>query len=313
VDARTPVSMINLHGLRVFLEVARTRNFSRAAEELGVTQPAVSAQVRRLEKDLGVRLFWQSGRSTYLTEAGEALQTYAERLVALAAEARATISEFADLKRGHLRLAATTTPGTYLLPQLLGEFRREWPQLEISLSVGNHAFVVSQLEGFHADLALVAGAIRRHPALTSSKLMQDDLLLIAGAASELATRSDLLPSDLRTERFFLREKGSGTLDVVTTRLRPARVRLDNVIELPSTEAIKQAVMAGLGYAIVSRLAIERETRRGDLVIVPAPWLNLRREIHLVFHRSKFMSPMMRRFIQLIEAKLDDHRDVASTG
>ena len=304
--------MINLHGLRVFLEVARTRNFSRAAEELGVTQPAVSAQVRRLEKDLGVRLFWQAGRSTYLTEAGEALKTYAERLVALAAEARATVGEFADLKRGHLRLAATTTPGTYLLPQLLGEFRREWPQLDISLTVGNHAFVVSQLEGFHADLALVAGAIRRHPSLTSTRLMQDDLVLIAGAASELATRSDWLPAELRTERFFLREQGSGTLDVVTAHLRPSKVRLDNVIELPSTEAIKQAVMAGLGYAIVSRLAVEREARRGDLVILPAPWLSLSREIYLVFHRSKFMSPMMLRFIQLIEGKLDERHDASVT-
>lgn len=297
--------MINLHGLQVFLEVARAQNFSRAAERLGVTQPAVSAQVRRLERDLGVRLFWQTGRATFLTEAGKALQSYAERLIALASEARATIGEYAELKRGHLRLATTTTPGTYLLPQLLGEFRQERPQLEISLSVGNHAFVVAQLEGFEADLAIVAGAIRRHPALTSTRLMRDQLVLIGKAGMGLATHADWGPQDLREERFFLRELGSGTLDVVREGLRPSKVRLDNVLVLPSTEAIKQAVMAGLGYAIVSSLAIERELRHGELVALPAPWLDLSRDVFLVFHRSKFISPMMRRFIELVEEKIGE--------
>ena len=290
---------MNLHRLKFFLEVARHRNFSRVAEAMHVTQPAVSSQLRRLEEDLGVRLFWHAGRVTRLTEAGEALKNYAERILALAEEATLVVQEFGEMKRGHLRLAATTTPGTYLLPQLLGAFRNEWPNLDMTLTVGNHSDIVRQLVDFNVDLAVVAGSPGDQPALHSSPILDDELCLIASPSSMLASNSEWEAEDLADLPFFLRERGSGTLEVVKTRMKPVAIHLRNVIQLPGTEAIKQAVMNGQGYAIVSTLAVRREIEAGTLVQVDTPWPRVRRRIHLVYHKSKLITPMIQRFIELV--------------
>jgi DNA-binding transcriptional LysR family regulator len=301
---------MNLHRLRFFLEVARHRNFSRVAEAMHVTQPAVSSQLRRLEEDLGVRLFWHAGRVTRLTEAGEALKSYAERILALAEEATLVVQEFGEMKRGHLRLAATTTPGTYLLPQLLGAFRNEWPNLEMTLTVGNHAEIIAQLVDFNVDLAVIAGSPGDQPALHSTPILDDELGLIAAPDSDLALRNDWEAEDLANETFFLRERGSGTLEVLETRMKPVAIHLNTVIQLPGTEAIKQAVMAGQGYAIVSTLAIRRELKDGTLVLLDTPWPRVKRRIHLVYHKSKFITPMIQRFIELVS---DARNSVLAVG
>src|SRR5690606_39842355 len=141
-------------------------------------------------------------------------------------------------------------PGTYLLPQLLAEFRRQAPELDVSLHVGNHAFVVAELDNFRADLAFVAGVIETQAPLAIERLMTDELVPIASPGSSLAQRPKVSPSVFRTERLLLREPGSGTNDEVLELLRLKRVKASDVLVLPSTEAIKQAVMDGLGYAIV---------------------------------------------------------------
>ncbi len=296
--------MINFNHLRIFHKVAEKRHFTRAAEALHISQPAVSKQVHELEKNLGQPLFDQIGRKIHLTEAGKLLYDFACRIFALAEAAEAAMSELADLEGGRLAVGASTTIGIYMLPQLLGRYKTKYPKIEISLDIGNADDIQSKLLANRLDVALVEGFVTS-PALFKQEWRKDELVLIAHMDYALPISGDLSLKRLFESNvsFILREKGSGTRAVMEEALilhglGPIRP----VMELGSTEAIKQAVTAGLGLSFVSEHTIKLETAAGLLKVLPLPDFSVKRPLYLIYVEARSLSRSARAFLDMLFPK-----------
>jgi len=289
---------MNLSQLKAFLAVAQDRSFSRAAEKLYLTQPAVSKQIQALEEGLGVRLFDRVGRSILLTQAGNILHDHAHIAFRTLEEARETINQLRGLQRGHLRISAASTIGTYMLPQPLGELKAQFPGIEISLAITNKARVVQQVLNHEVELGFVGPPVE--PAeLEMEEYLLDELVLIMAPTHRLAREESVGVAELAEEVFILREQGSGTREIMEEELGRVRVNLKKAMELGSTEAIKQAVAANLGVSIVSKFAISLETLQGRLAVARLPELNLRRQLFVIHHGGRTLSPAAQEFCSLL--------------
>ncbi|MGI9091595.1 MAG: LysR substrate-binding domain-containing protein [Gemmatimonadaceae bacterium] len=269
--------MLNLHHLRVFAAVAEHGGFSRAADALRLSQPAVSKTVQELERQVGLPLFDRVGRTPRLTEAGQALFARASELFGVERMAEDELNALRGLARGILRVGASTTVATYLLPPLLARFHGQHPGVTLRVaSVNTRAVARLLLEG-RLDVALVEGPVV-HERIQVTPWLEDELVLIARPDHHLAKRRRVVAADLMAEAFVVRERGSGTRAVAERALAEHGVHPRVAVQLGSTEAIKQAVVAGLGLAIVSRAAAADQLALGHIAVVPLRGVALRRAL-----------------------------------
>jgi len=271
----------SLSSLRSFLAVARNRGISRALGELHLTQPAVSRQIKSLEESLGTELFLRKGRFLKLTEAGYILEHYAAKVFQLLTKAQEEIDGLKGLIRGHLRISAATTVGIYMIPDILGTFKAEYPGIEISLNISNKEEVLRQVKTGGVDLGF-AGPPIPFPDFASHAFMEDGMVLIVSPQHPFAARDNIKAEDLAEDVFIHREVGSGTREIIDEALRRAGVTLDQTMELASTEGIKKAVTANLGISIVSSRAVTLEVMIGSLSAVWVSDMNLRHSIHVFY-------------------------------
>jgi DNA-binding transcriptional LysR family regulator len=255
--------MLDLHKLNIFMTVARLRNFTRAAEHLHMTQPTISQQLAALEAALGTPLVERDTRRLRLTQAGEALVPYAEKMVALSGEAIEAVRAAAGLEESTLRLGVGHTLATYLLPGLLSRYRNTFPHYRAKISVGNTADLLTLLVADSIDLALV-GSPAVHPEIITQPFMHDRLVVIVTPEDEWVTRTEIEATELLTRVFLTREPGSALHATVEQLFGADALDADNVILLGETEAIKRSVEAGLGVALVQGIAVEREVKAGSL-------------------------------------------------
>ena len=289
---------VSVHSLRTFLAVARNRGISRAVNEIHLTQPAISRQILALEESLGTPLFIRKGRSLTLTEAGRILQQYANRILQLLTEAREEIDGLKGLVRGHLRISAASTIGIYMIPNVLGEFKDLYPGIEISLDISNKERVLRGVQDGTADIGFIGPPVPESE-LAMETYMEDDLVLIVSPNHWLAEKDKVSAKLLAEDVFLLREKGSGTREIMEEELRNAGVSLRHTMELGSTEAIKKAVAANLGISIVSSRAVILEVMIGHICAVRVSDLNLHRPIYMLYARNVPLSPAadgFRRFL-----------------
>jgi DNA-binding transcriptional LysR family regulator len=266
--------------LKVFRAVAQHLNFRRAAEQLFLTQPAVTLQIKALESELGLRLFDRTGGKIALTQQGSVMLDYANRLVSLASEAEEALCRSDNSISGELALGASTTIAQYVLPRLLGAFQNEYPKIQFSLRSGNTGEVVRWLLDGRVALGLIEGPARERGVRTEP-FMEDELVLITPLSLE---PGPLAPAQLVSTNLLMREQGSGSRHVVELALERASFRLKafkKVMELDSTEAIKSAVEAGLGIGFVSRWAISKELELGTLKIGKVKGLRATRHFTLI--------------------------------
>ena len=289
---------INLHQLKIFHTVARSGSFSRAAAEMLISQPSVSIQVGELERQFGTDLFQQVGKSMRLTEAGRVLDDYAVRILALIDETRVAMDELKGLRRGRLLLGATPTPGTYLLPALLGRFKEHYPTLEISLRITDTRRIQEMLLQRQLDLGVVGGKIS-FPDLESSVFAVDDLVLVVAPGHRFVALPAVRVADLAGEPFVLRERGSGNREAVDEALHRAGVHVTPALELEGAEMVKQAVAANLGISILSRCAVELEVAAGRLRIVPLEGLRIARTMWLLYRRDHRLPRTAQTFLDMI--------------
>ena len=258
---------MNLHHLRIFARVAEQGGFSRAAAALRISQPAVSKSVAELERQLGTTLIDRTGRTTTLTDAGAMLFTRARELFAVEQSAEDELRTLKGLEGGVLRIAASTTIVNYLLPACLARFRDAHPRVTLRVASANTRDVARAMLGRRADIALVEGPVE-HERLETLPWREDELVVIAHPGHTLAHRRRLRLADLSHALFIVRERGSGTRRVAEEALAAHGVSVNIGLELASTEAIKQAVGAGLGLAIVSRAAIGDQVALGRIIVLP---------------------------------------------
>jgi DNA-binding transcriptional LysR family regulator len=296
---------MNLNHLFLFRAVAEAGGFSRAAERVHVSQPAVSMQVGELEAHLGLILFHRSRRGVKLTAAGQLLLGYAQRLDALAIEAERAMAEVKGLRRGRLAIGASTTIGVYLLPDLLGEYRRRHPDIELQFDVANTEDIERRLTDGTFDAGLTEGLPPKAQKLDVVVFLRDKLVPIARPDHpRLKAGSGLMTlRQLCAEPMIVREAGSGTREVIDRALAKRGQKLQcTPMVLGSTEAIKRAVAAGLGVAIVSHLTIQTEIASGRLAILPVNGFQLTRPLHRLRWRDRAQDPATLAFFALLDQR-----------
>ena len=292
---------MNRNHLALFHAVAEAGSVTRAAERLHVSQPAVSKQILELEDVLGVCLLERLPRGVRLTDAGRLLADYARRQNVVEREAERAIEEFRGLKRGRLAVGASTTIAAYLLPPVFGQFHQRCPNIELRLEIANTRDIQRNLMDGLIEVGLTEGVIETED-LESRVFHQDELVAIAPLAHPLLRKKPVAARELCREPFILREEGSGTRAVVEQSLAARGLSVTPVLSLASTEAIKHSVVAGLGIAIVSRLAIGLELKFGSLAVIPVKDLAIHRPLHSQKLHGKDQSPAMTQFLEILGSR-----------
>jgi DNA-binding transcriptional LysR family regulator len=292
--------------LAAFCEVVERKSFSHAAERLGVTQPAVSLQVRSLEKRLGTRLLDRSGRRVEPTEAGQRLYRLAQRMLTLEDQLLEEVSsaDAVGVLRGELALGASTGPGGTVVPVLLGEFQREHPELSVALSISDTNRVIVQVAERELELGIV-GASPRHRGVVFEPFFRDEVILVVPPGHRFAGEEISL-ADLRGEPLILMQEGAGVRQVIEHELRngPVRLRdLDVHLELGLQESVKSAVAAGFGVTFISRSGVEAELAAGTIASARVKGLEPAREISLVRPAGRSPTRAAEAFIEFARAKL----------
>ena len=287
---------MNFNHLRVFQAVAENLSYTQAAEKLFVSQSTVSIQIKKLEEELEVDLFEQFGKKIYLTEAGERLFTYTNRIFSLVVDAKLALRDLKGLNMGKLVIGASTTPGSYILPTVIGSFQEKYPNIDISLEISNTHQVQKKILANKLDFGVVGEEFIMDPLLEVEPLLDDELVVIVPKGHLLAERQSITSEELLQHRFILRERGSSTREVFEEKINIKDKTLKVALQLNSLEAIKQAVVANLRISIVSKFAAEREVAAGRLFILRLTDLELIRQINLVYHKDKKLSPIVKKFM-----------------
>jgi DNA-binding transcriptional LysR family regulator len=290
---------VTLRQLRTFKAVADLNSFSLAAQKLRLSQPSVSYQVKELEEALGLPLLDRLGKRVQMTEAGTTLYGYARRTLDLLDEAALALEEMRGIKRGNLRVGASTTVGIYLLPAALGAFKKLHPGLVISLEIGTRARVQEQVLRNELDLAVVGPALKDSE-LTILPFLSDELAVVAPAGHRLAGRHGLSLKDLQDQPFVMRERASGSRWSLEKAARKAGAKLTVAMELGSNGAIKHAVESGLGLAVLSRYACALELAGGRLVELDVRGFPIRRDWHIVHLRRRRLPASVNAFIAFLK-------------
>ena len=298
---------MTLRQLEVFLAIARARGYRRAAEALHTSQPALSQHMRELEGELGARLFDRLGRGIALTEAGRVLEERAQRVFATLADAREAVGELHGLQRGSLLVGASTTPGIYVLPALIGRFRRRYPGLDLRLRIANSRGIEEAVRAHELDLAVVGGHGLAPGEECLAAGLDDELVLVVGRRHPWARSLEVAPGRLAEEPLLVREEGSATRQVTERTLERAGIRWRAGMELGHTEAIKQAVMAGLGVAFVSVHAVRDEVAGRRLAAVRLRGLRIRRHFHAIHSEARTLSAGARAFLALLLEQAEKRR------
>ena len=297
--------------LQVFYTVAKQLSFTKAAEQLFMTQPAVTFQVKQLEEHFNARLFDRSHGKIALTPAGRIVTEYAERILALSEELDTRVADLTGAMNGRLLLGASTTIAEFMLPKLLGEFKAAHPEVQAHMTVANSETIVNRVAEHALDVGLIESPSYL-PSLQIETCCDDELVMICAPTHELAKRKSVPPQELTALPWVRREPGSGTREFTDNYFRRCGIPPEDlhvIMELGSPEAMKGVVETGIGVAIVSRATIVKELRLGSLVAVPlAP--RLIRTLSLVHPKEKFQSRLLTTFVEFALRRM---RELASTA
>ena len=290
--------------LQVFHAVARYLSFTKAAESLFMTQPAVTFQIKQLEEQFNTRLFERGHGKITLTPAGEIVFEYAEKILDLSSEMETRIGEMTGKMRGPLMVGASTTIAEFMLPRILGEFNSLYPQVRTRLTVANSESIESRIAEHTLDVGLVE-VQTKNPNLLSEVCCDDELQVICTPDYPLNGMPSVAPKTLLDYEFISREPGSGTREVSDAYFREAGVspdRLKTLMELGSLEALKGVVGTGLGFAIVSRASVVKELQLGGLVAIPLDPPLIRR-LSVLSPKEKFRSRVVTTFMEFAKRRL----------
>lgn len=293
---------ITLKQLEVFIAVAQEGNVTRAASQLSITQSATSMALADFETQLQRKLFDRVGKRLQLNEAGRLLLPKAIDTVARAAEIETLAASTGPLN-GSLRVGASLTIGNYLMPGIIGSFMRQHPGVQMQLRVGNTRQIIQELQQFHVDVGFIEGFCHE-PDIEVIPWSEDELVIFAAPDHPLARQGVVTEADLAEAGWVLREPGSGTREVFDNAVLGRISKINLIMELGHTEAILRTVETGIGISCSSRLTLADALTRGSLVVLPTPFLDLRREFYLLVHRQKYRTRGLEEFLAWCRAPRD---------
>jgi DNA-binding transcriptional LysR family regulator len=288
---------MTLRQLQCFSAVARNLSYTRAAEELHLTQPAVSMQIRQLEQQAGLALTEQLGKQVYLTEAGEEVHRYAKSILQQIDEMDDVLDKLKGFAGGRLRIAAISS-ANYFAPKLLGTFHQRFPDVSVSMDVTNQSAVVRHVNDNEVDMAIM-GQPPEHAHLEAVAFMNNPLIIVAPPDHKLASRKRIALKELEKEVFLTREPGSGTRGAMQRFFRQQKLKLTTGMEMGSLSGIKQGVQAGLGLGLLPKGSVEVELMLGRLVELKIKGLPIPRHWYVVMRKGKRLSVAAEEFRLLL--------------
>jgi len=299
---------IDFRHLETFSRVAELKSFSKAANDLFLTQPTVSGHILSLEQSLSLRLFDRTGKGIRLTKAGEVFLKYASKILSFRKDLLNALSEFSQGIRGELSLGASTIPGEYLLPKLMGNFKKDHPHFIISLKIANTKEIVQYVLQDNIELGII-GAKLNHSSLHYEKFEEDEIIVVAPSDHPLIRKRRVTLEELFNEPWIIREEGSGTQIAVEKALRKKGKSLKQfnvAMEMGSTSSVKEGVKAKLGLAFTSGRAVEEELNQGLFSRIDVEGIEpISRQIYIVSHRGRTLSPIGMEFHRFLKRKKED--------
>jgi len=292
---------LTIQSLRDFVALVNEGSFSAAAKRLGVTQPAISAQIKTLEDHFGAQLVERAGRVWRPTPAGERLFGHASQIAGIAEAMEGSMSNRLEGPSGGLQIAASTVPGEFLLPKLMGEFCERYPAVQVSVKVSDSATAVDDLLLKRSAVALI-GAEPPLSKIRTTPFGTDELLLVAPPGHDLAGDRKIALDDLVFQSWVLRERGSGSRAAITRTLASVGLdaeRLPVVLELGSTSAVKRAVKAGVGLSFVSCYALEKGEAPGQIAVLSVPALKTERGLCIAIEQDRLQHPPVEALVQYL--------------
>ncbi len=287
---------MNERQLKIFHEVATRLNMTQAASALYMSQPAVSQTIKDLEREFGLNFFDRIGKKLYLTCNGEILFSYARRILNLHNECLNEIKSAKDLKSGRLRIGASTTIGIYILTDIIGKYSKDNKDIDISIIIENTNNIVNLILENKIDFAYVEGPVHSDEIIVED-FYDDELVIITSTEHHFAKQKTIDIKALEKEKIIMREKGSGTREIIETLLLSHNIKIQKSLELGNTEAIKKAVEAGLGISCISNRAISKEVKHNNLAIIKLKNEKIIRKLSVIYHKDKILSNLFNSFLQ----------------
>ncbi|MCM3698393.1 selenium metabolism-associated LysR family transcriptional regulator [Paenibacillus macerans] len=281
---------LNYHQLHIFYTVAERGSFSAAAQALHMTQPAVTMQIQSLEDYFGCKLLVRSTKKIELTEAGQTLIPFARKSVELIRETEQAMARYTSMLEGRLQLGASLTIGEYVLPRLLGPFGQRYPHISIVMKVMNTTQIIEEIVGHQLNFGLVEAPVQ-HPDMVSEPVMEDELKLIVPTGHPLSGKKTVTLEEVVSYPFVLREKGSGTRQVMEAEFKRRGIemsRIQTVMELGSTGAVKSAVEAGIGITIISPSSVKHEQALGLMEALDIEGVSFKRKFYSIHLKSTLL-------------------------
>ncbi len=292
---------MDLGQLEAFVQVAEQRSFSRAAEGLGLTQPSVTARIQALERDLRDKLFERNGRGVRLTEVGSSFLPHARRVLKSLQDGRDAVQSLRQLEIGTLRLGAAPTFSTYVLPRLLKTFRSRYPGLEVSVRTDYSEQIVQLVLADEVQVGLERTIT--HPEVVTVPLFREDVVLVTAAGHPFADRGEVTLEEVGQQHLIMFNRGSSYHMLVHNALRQAGLVVTPAMELDNMEATKKMVDEGLGIALLPKVAVEEELKRGALREIRVEGLSIpQREIAVIYRKGRPLSRAGEAFIELLEER-----------
>jgi len=297
---------MDLKRMEVFCKIVELKSFTRAGEALSLAQPTVSEHIRALETTLGEKLLDRFKGEVLPTPVGRVFYQYAKSMVQTRDEAFQAVDQFRSKLAGQLHLAASSIPGTYILPRIIGSFKIAHPEGRIALQISDTSGTAEAVADGRVDAGLV-GARWRHPKLSFEEVISDELMLVVSSEHRWAVENNIIgPDELAREPFVLREAGSGTRMVTKQVMEEHGLNIGHlnvVAEMGSTESVKQSVKDGLGASIISARAVSGELLRGTLVAIKIRDITFERSLYLIQRKNRQSSPLCSAFINHVDSRL----------
>lgn len=285
--------------LNVFVTVAEKKNFSRAAEDLHMTQPAVSQYIRSLEETMDVRLLERTNKYVRLTKAGEIVYHHAKEIVGLYGRMHHLVNDLSHEASGQLSIGASYTFGEYVLPHILARLLKDYPRIHPDVTIGNTAEIADLIMSRQLDVGIVEGRFKENRQLTTQAFAEDRMILVASADHPLSLKTNAIEwKELIEQTWIIREEGSGTREAVEAVFERYALTPIRTMQFSSTQPIKEAVEAGLGISLLSEWAVQKEIRYGELVQLPVKDLPFIRQFSIVTS-SQYQTKALKVFLELL--------------
>lgn len=289
--------------LHVFIKVVEKQNFSKAAEELHMTQPAVSQYIKALEDSLGTRLLERSNRYVYLNQAGEIVYRHAKEILALYTKLQTSVDELTNHASGPISIGASYTFGEYILPRIIAKLRKDYPLIKPTIKIHNTQQIIELVASHQIDIGIIEGSFHNGK-LYTEVVSYDEMFIVASSMHPLAGESTVKTiTDLEDEMWILRENGSGTREAAEKLFDIYNIAPKNIMEFGSTQLIKESVEEGLGISLLSKWVIEKERKDGYIGLIPVLDLPFKRTFSIVTH-TLYQTKTLKTFIDTLKDSVE---------